>query len=90
MNLTEIKNKLEVARIKTILLKHMFPNYNEDKGGYAKRVDGAAQEMYDFIHPPKICPWCDYQFLDESEAESAVDCGCPSCRKIVDFSDFDD
>ena len=44
----------------------------------------------DFEPIEYICPWCDYNFLDESEAESAVDCGCPSCRKIVDFSDFDD
>lgn len=33
------------------------------------------------------CPYCDYVMLDESEAESAVDCGCPSCRRIIDWEE---
>jgi len=44
----------------------------------------------DFEPIEYICPWCDYNFLDESEAESAVDEGCPSCRKIIDWSDYVD
>ena len=40
--------------------------------------------------PKYTCPYCDYHFLDESEAESAVDEGCPSCRKIIDWSDYID
>lgn len=35
-----------------------------------------------------ICPYCDYEMLDEDEAESTIDCGCPSCRRIIDWSDW--
>ena len=31
-----------------------------------------------------ICPWCDYR-MDEDEAEDTGDCGCPSCRKIIEW-----
>lgn len=30
-----------------------------------------------------ICPYCDYEMLDESEADSTCDEGCPSCRRII-------
>ena len=32
------------------------------------------------------CPYCDEE-LTESEAEGAVDCGCPSCRRIIDWEE---
>ena len=33
------------------------------------------------------CPYCGYEMLDESEAESTCDCGCPSCRRIIDWEE---
>ena len=33
-----------------------------------------------------ICPYCGYE-MNEDEAESAVDCGCPSCRHIIDWEE---
>ena len=33
-----------------------------------------------------ICPYCDER-LTENEAEGAVDCGCPSCRHIIDWEE---
>jgi len=35
-----------------------------------------------------ICPYCDY-IMDEEEADSTCDCGCPSCRKIIDWEDYE-
>ena len=36
--------------------------------------------------PEYICPHCGYD-MDEEEAESAVDCGCPACRCPVDWEE---
>jgi len=36
------------------------------------------------------CPFCDYMFLDENEAEQTCDCGCPSCRKIIHWEEWPD
>ncbi len=35
------------------------------------------------------CPHCGYE-MPEDEAESCCDCGCPSCRRYIDWSDFPD
>jgi len=34
-----------------------------------------------------ICPYCDYEMLD-GEEDDCGDCGCPSCRHIIDWEDF--
>lgn len=33
-----------------------------------------------------ICPHCSYE-MDEEEADSAVDCGCPICRCPIDWEE---
>jgi len=33
------------------------------------------------------CPYCGYEMLD-GEEEDCGDCGCPSCRHIIDWEDF--
>ena len=35
------------------------------------------------------CPYCDYEMLD-GEDEDCGDCGCPSCRRIIDWSDYEE
>jgi len=35
------------------------------------------------------CPYCDYEML-EGEDEDCGDCGCPSCRRIIDWSDYEE
>lgn len=34
------------------------------------------------------CPYCD-EILNEEEAESVCDCGCPSCRHYFDVEDYE-
>ena len=34
-----------------------------------------------------ICPYCNYMML-EGEEEDTSDCGCPSCRKLIDWEQF--
>ena len=38
------------------------------------------------IYPENICQHCGYE-MDEEEAESAVDCGCPVCRCLLDWEE---
>ena len=45
-------------------------------------VDHALWNLDD--DPEYICPWCNYE-MDEDEAEDTGDCGCPSCRKIIEW-----
>jgi|GEM_PF-4128038 len=33
------------------------------------------------------CPYCGYE-MPEDEAESCCDCGCPSCRRYIDWEDY--
>ena len=33
-----------------------------------------------------ICPYCGYEMLDGEEDDTS-DCGCPSCRKLIDWED---
>ena len=35
------------------------------------------------------CPYCGEEMTEE-EAESAYDCGCGSCRRTIDWSDYPD
>ena len=31
-----------------------------------------------------ICPYCSYEML-EGEEDDTSDCGCPSCRRLIDW-----
>lgn len=35
------------------------------------------------------CPYCGYE-MPEEEADGCCDCGCPSCRRYIDWSDYPD
>ena len=54
--------------------------------GCGRFVTSDLYKKYMEIKEPEyICPHCGYEMLDENEAEGAVDCGCPSCRCIIDW-----
>jgi len=35
------------------------------------------------------CPYCSYE-MPEDEADSTCDCGCPLCRHIIHWEDWDE
>ena len=47
----------------------------------------SIEQLKDLIVKPEyICPWCD-ETLTEDEAEDTSDCGCPCCRRIIDWEE---
>ena len=77
--------------ILTSELIDVLVNYSAE---YDRIGDQASNEYFYSVDSFEIvneyqCPHCGY-FMPEDEAEGCCDCGCPSCRKYIDWSDHQD
>ena len=61
---------------------------------HERAYEDVVKDIIDLVNdkmdePVYVCPHCGYKMLD-GEDEDCGDCGCPSCRRIIDWSDYEE